>query len=52
MTNSFILKTICRPFDPQYYEDEFEDEEMLDEGSNQVKIKGTILCFTIFFFLL
>nr|XP_036876896.1 RNA polymerase-associated protein LEO1 [Manis javanica] len=36
----FILKTICRPFDPQYYEDEFEDEEMLDEeGRTRLKLK-------------
>ena len=29
-----------RPFDPQYYEDEFEDEEMLDEeGRTRLKLK-------------
>lgn len=37
------FKTICRPFDPQYYEDEFEDEEMLDEeGRTRLKLK--VLC--------
>ena len=35
-----MLKTICRTFDPQYYEDEFEDEEMLDEeGRTRLKLK-------------
>lgn len=33
-------KICCRPFDPQYYEDEFEDEEMLDEeGRTRLKLK-------------
>lgn len=33
-------KICCRPFDPQYYEDEFEDEEMLDEeGRSRLKLK-------------
>lgn len=31
---------LSRPFDPQYYEDEFEDEEMLDEeGRTRLKLK-------------
>ncbi|KAK3548625.1 hypothetical protein QTP70_015869, partial [Hemibagrus guttatus] len=31
---------VCVPFDPQYYEDEFEDEEMLDEeGRTRLKLK-------------
>lgn len=32
--------SLHRPFDPQYYEDEFEDEEMLDEeGRTRLKLK-------------
>lgn len=47
--NSVILRLLkiyfsgiflFRPFDPQYYEDEFEDEEMLDEeGRTRLKLK-------------
>lgn len=47
----FILKTICRPFDPQYYEDEFEDEEMLDEeGRTRLKLKVPFLALLLPFF--
>lgn len=36
----FTLCVFYRPFDPQYYEDEFEDEEMLDEeGRTRLKLK-------------
>ncbi|GCB70317.1 hypothetical protein scyTo_0005648 [Scyliorhinus torazame] len=35
-----FLSVEPRPFDPQYYEDEFEDEEMLDEeGRTRLKLK-------------
>lgn len=35
-----------RPFDPQYYEDEFEDEEMLDEeGRTRLKLKVLLQFF-------
>lgn len=35
-----FLLLFFRPFDPQYYEDEFEDEEMLDEeGRTRLKLK-------------
>ncbi|OWK09744.1 LEO1 [Cervus elaphus hippelaphus] len=44
--NSLLLSyeltdiTSLGPFDPQYYEDEFEDEEMLDEeGRTRLKLK-------------
>lgn len=37
---SFLFSLYFRPFDPQYYEDEFEDEEMLDEeGRTRLKLK-------------
>lgn len=53
MINLFILKTTCRPFDPQYYEDEFEDEEMLDEeGRTRLKLKVPFCALLISFFLL
>lgn len=36
----FYWICLYRPFDPQYYEDEFEDEEMLDEeGRTRLKLK-------------
>lgn len=36
----FLWIFFFRPFDPQYYEDEFEDEEMLDEeGRTRLKLK-------------
>lgn len=36
----FLFSLYFRPFDPQYYEDEFEDEEMLDEeGRTRLKLK-------------
>lgn len=36
----FLWIFLFRPFDPQYYEDEFEDEEMLDEeGRTRLKLK-------------
>ncbi|MGH0119020.1 UNVERIFIED_CONTAM: hypothetical protein FKN15_003569 [Acipenser sinensis] len=40
-SNARIVKwSDGRPFDPQYYEDEFEDEEMLDEeGRTRLKLK-------------
>lgn len=40
MNNSSCAGFSLRPFDPQYYEDEFEDEEMLDEeGRTRLKLK-------------
>lgn len=51
MISRFILKTFCRPFDPQYYEDEFEDEEMLDEeGRTRLKLKVLFWAVLSFFF--
>lgn len=36
----YFFSIYFRPFDPQYYEDEFEDEEMLDEeGRTRLKLK-------------
>ncbi|XP_050997537.1 RNA polymerase-associated protein LEO1-like isoform X1 [Acomys russatus] len=36
-----FLSVEPRPFDPQYYEDEFEEEEILDEeGRTRLKLKG------------
>lgn len=38
--DTFLCFFLYRPFDPQYYEDEFEDEEMLDEeGRTRLKLK-------------
>lgn len=37
---------LFRPFDPQYYEDEFEDEEMLDEeGRTRLKLKVCVCVY-------
>lgn len=51
MINSLFFK-IFRPFDPQYYEDEFEDEEMLDEeGRTRLKLKVPFHVLLLSFFL-
>ena len=43
-------KTIFRPFDPQYYEDEFADEKVLDEEERtRLKIKVPVHLNPFFF---
>ena len=38
----------CRPFDPELYEDEGEEDEILDEeGRARLKLKVTITIVTV-----
>jgi hypothetical protein len=39
---STLRYPFCRPFDPSYYEDEIEEDEVLDEeGRARMKLKVT-----------
>ena len=49
-----FLSVDCRPFDPEHYEDEIEDEDSLDEeGRARLKLKventiRSVLLFMVF----
>ena len=48
-----FLSVDCRPFDPEHYEDEIEDEDSLDEEGRarlKLKVENTIRSVLLLWF--